>query len=175
MSIYAPEGSDIYDYTNPKRFGRGQWQSFIINSLHSDTKEERLIVCKQIRLFVTFCKCAECRDHAILYLISNPPEQAIETNNTLFIWVITFKNSVALRIGKELTDPNIIYKLFTDINIGVCESGCGSEAYENLESMSTQIENNVKKLNESTNQFNAFIPPSHGEYKGLRIIKIDTR
>ena len=117
---------EMYNFSNPKRVGPGAWMMFMVMSANSDdTQLARLWVCKQIRLFVDYFGCGDCTPHARKKVRECPPEDYIQSNRTLFRWVVTFMNEVNTRLGKGVYDEETLWKRFSEKDFVVCTSGCG--------------------------------------------------
>ena len=115
---------NMYDYTDPRKVGRGVWFMFLLMSAHAETRNKRLWVCDQIRLFCKYFKCKECHGHCVQYIENNPPEDHIEATYGLFNWVSDFMSEVNVRLGKKPYDKNILFDIFTDEEYMVCGSDC---------------------------------------------------
>ncbi len=101
--------------------------TFMIAISMCASEQERLFVCGLIRRFCRFCKCGECSGHCKKYVETHPPELfAAVSNEALFEWVATFMSAVNVRLGKPAYDVAILKKLFSDDQIGVCATDCGS-------------------------------------------------
>lgn len=118
--------SPMYDYSDPKKFGRGSWMTFMIFALAADTEAERLFVCKGIRKWGSVCKCKDCKKHCLKYLEDNPPEKTVSSRYGLFDWIVTFMSAVNIRTGRPAYDRNILFKYFSDDEFAICEAGCGA-------------------------------------------------
>ena len=163
MSNEAPLGHQMYDFSKPERVGPGVWTMWMLMSVHSEDKLSRLWVCKQIRLFVDYFKCNDCKPHAVLYLVENPPEDHIETADLLFEWVVTFMNNVNKRIGKLTYNKDILHKQFTDPTFMVCTAGCGHS------------DNNVSNNNtNNTNNTNNSVGVNNVDIEGDNITNVIT-
>lgn len=121
----APHDSYMYNYSDMKRHGPGLWTSFMLNSINAENRTELLFVCKQIRGFSVFCKCASCKVHCTAYLKDNPPETAAVSNVHLFNYIVTFMNAVNIRLNKPIYDRDYLLRIFLDEELGVCTSNCG--------------------------------------------------
>jgi len=117
----------MYDYSDPKRVGRGSWLVFMIMSINSETEAERLHACKVIRAYCRLFKCKECNGHCTKYIEENPPENSIKSRYGLFDWVVAFMSAVNIRTNRPAYDRNILFTLFTDEEYMVCEAGCGGD------------------------------------------------
>lgn len=114
-----------YGFTNPQRVGPGVWYMMFLMAVHAEDKTQRFWVCNQIRLFCDTFGCKMCAGHCLIYIKNNPPEDHIEERYDLFDWLVKFENSVSVRIGHPVKDRDTIFKLFTEIDVGVCEKNCG--------------------------------------------------
>lgn len=133
ITYHAPSGTTgikyedtMYDYSDPKRVGRGAWMVFMIQALSSETEDELRFTCKMIRNTCRMFKCGECHGHCTAYIEKNPPEKAIASARTLFSWIVTFMSAVNVRTGRPAYDEERLYKLFSDQNYMVCHDKCGS-------------------------------------------------
>lgn len=116
-----------YDFSDPARFGRGAWLTFLNAALEADdVKEELLFVCRIIRRFCRYCKCGDCHGHCTNYLSQRPPEQAATSSRELFNYIVAFMSAVNVRTGRPPYDAEILYGLFTDQKLAVCTAGCGA-------------------------------------------------
>lgn len=117
----------MYDYSDPKRIGRGVWFMFMMMSMNCDTQEQRKFLCIMIRKCCDNFKCSKCQVHFRKYLESHPPEKESHSNDSLFRWVVTFMSAVNVRIGKPAYDYGKLYEIFDNASYGVCKANCGSE------------------------------------------------
>lgn len=115
----------MYDYSDPKRVGRGAWMVFMIQALDSETEEELRFTCRMIRNVCRKFKCGECRGHCTAYIEKNPPEKAIASSRTLFSWIVTFMSAVNVRTGRPAYNEDRLYKIFSDQNYMLCNENCG--------------------------------------------------
>ncbi|CAK7994919.1 Hypothetical protein POVR1_LOCUS437 [uncultured virus] len=108
-----------YDYTNPKKVGRGCWYVLLVITASVPQDETlRYFICKQIRnITYTYFKCLECRNHSASYLIANPPEDRMNEDGGLFNYVIDFMNDINKRLIRPLYDRNVLYQIFHSDNI----------------------------------------------------------
>lgn len=133
MSEVAPPEHPMYNWSDPKRVGPGAWYLFMLMSCQSKSKNERLWVCTQIRLFCDFFKCGECNGHCHNYITAHPPEDAIETEYGLFDWVVVFMNAVNTRLGKPTYDRDILFQTFTIQEFKFCDKDCGAAKHSKKE------------------------------------------
>jgi hypothetical protein len=62
--------------------------------------------------FVVHLPCGECRWHASLYLVQNPP--ALTSTYTFRLWAWLFHNTVNLRLGKPFFSHESYLALYAD-------------------------------------------------------------
>lgn len=114
----------MYDFSNPRKTGPGVWFMFHLSAAQSSTREERLIVCKQIKNFCVYFKCSDCQSHCKRYVKAHPPEDSIETSETLFKWTVDFRNAVQRRLGGPIYDYDTMVSIFYDSAYMVCDEDC---------------------------------------------------
>lgn len=130
--IGAPETPEeyklrMYNFSDPKRMGRGAWTVFMVGSLHARNQADRDAKCHDIRMFCEFFKCLDCHGHCTKYIENDPPEPHSDTNLRLFQWVVTFMSAVNIRIGKPAYDSKLLEEIFTNETMAVCDKGCGEK------------------------------------------------
>lgn len=115
-----------YDFSDPARFGRGAWLTFLNGALEADNvKEELLFVCRLMRRFCRYCKCGDCHGHCTDYIGQRPPEEAASSSRELFNYIVSFMSAVNVRTGRPPYDAEILYNLLTDQKMAVCTAACG--------------------------------------------------
>lgn len=127
----------LYDFSDPQKVGRGAWYVFMIMAAHSESVADRRWNCQIIRNFCQFFKCHQCHQHAIQYLSDNPPEKSIRNRDRHFDWVVQFMNSVQNRMGKPQYDPDILLRICTQEDYGVCMQDCGEKQEPKTETSPT--------------------------------------
>jgi hypothetical protein len=114
-----------YDFSDTSKM-RGTWFKMLIDAAKADgsTREERIVVCGQIRTLCEYFQCLKCKAHFIRRLESSPPEMEIDKKDGLFNWTINFANAISIEKGKEEYDMKIIYPMFHSSAHLLCDSGC---------------------------------------------------
>lgn len=116
-----------YDFSDPNRFGRGAWQSFMVSCLDCQSEMERLHLCRQMRAFCKYIKCGACGKDCKAYYEDHPPEpHAAVSNDALFEWIVSFMSAVNVKIGKPPYESSRLKKLFSDADVEVCQADCGA-------------------------------------------------
>ena len=155
MSLFAPLGDPTYDYSDKQKVGRGTWMTLMMAARNTSSLDERRFVAKLIRTVVTQFKCIECRNHGIKYITEYPPENAIDTIDAQFSYVVGFMNTVAHRVGKPMSDPHILKEIFGNVDVGICTADCGSSEID------------VTQNNYELQIPNAVVQTTHGQNTGL--------
>lgn len=125
---YIDEATLKAQVSDPRKIGTGSWFYMQMLALKAQSREERLWVCRSIRLFCENFKCGDCQGHCRNYVRDNPPELHVDTESGLFEWVVGFRNAVQTRLGAPLYDPAMVRQLYTNEEYMVCQEGCGGEA-----------------------------------------------
>ena len=114
-----------YDFSDTSKM-RGTWFKMLIDAAKADgsSKEERILVCGQIRTLCEFFQCLKCKAHFAARLSTHAPEAWIDKRDGLFTWTVDFANSVSIAKGKPTYEMEVIYPMFHSSNHLTCDSGC---------------------------------------------------
>ena len=116
----------IYDFSDTSKM-RGEWHMLLVITATADTPIKKRIVCEQIRSCHKYFQCLKCKKHFGRYLISHPPEVELDKEDGLFDWIIVFMNVIQERLGKELYDRNILYPMFHEVGMIMCQEKCAED------------------------------------------------
>lgn len=110
--------------TNPVYLGPGYWASWHLKSLHSDTKDKKIEVARNIALDISNFPCLKCKKHAKEYVSRNPLIEAVKDKDpySMFIWTFKFHNEVNLRIGKKVFGLEEAKNMW--LNLEKCTDDC---------------------------------------------------
>jgi hypothetical protein len=108
--------SSVYDIkSDPKKTGPGMWLTIHILAFNSTTIDSQKIFCSTIKIICSNIPCSNCRQHAMDYIESNPPEKYIsEDSKSIFKWSCDFHNDVNKRTNSTILDPNILYSKYEE-------------------------------------------------------------
>ena len=112
--------SSVYDIkSDPKKTGPGMWLTIHILAFHSTTKDSQKIFCSAIRIICSNIPCSNCRQHALDYIESNPPEKYVsEDSKSIFKWSCDFHNNVNKRTNSIILDSDILYQKYKENSLG---------------------------------------------------------
>jgi len=105
--------SSLYKlHDDPRKFGPGMWLSIHILAYNAKNKDEQVIYCGLIRTLCSNITCHTCREHAVEFIKSNPPERVINENNTktMFEWSCKLHNNANKITGASILNWELIYK-----------------------------------------------------------------
>lgn len=126
----APEGDALYNFSDNTKY-RGTWDAWLRDTVMSTEEWHRKAVAHSIMNFTKGAKCMTCRTHAAAYVSSHDPHKATESMKNMFMYLVTFMNAIQTRKQKKLYDPDILYRVFSQGSLGVCEENCdGKEALQ---------------------------------------------
>ncbi len=85
---------------SPQVWGRHGWD-FLEHCLYAYDATSRIAYLQLLHLLPSILPCESCREHAALYLVKNPPEDAADLRQ----WLAVFRDAVAERVkGKRPSD-----------------------------------------------------------------------
>ena len=113
--------------TDSKYLGPGYWASWHIKSFSADTKKKKGEIARCIAMDIKNFPCLKCREHAKVYVKSNPLIDAVNDSNilSLFKWTVDFHNEVNFRLDKKIISLPEAVHMWNGENF--CHVDCGDE------------------------------------------------
>ena len=105
--------SNLYKITDdPKKFGKGMWLSIHVLAYHAKDKDVQINYCSIINTLCSNIPCHTCRNHAMEFIKSNPPQKMIDINNpkAMFEWSCKLHNNANNITGAPMLNWELIYK-----------------------------------------------------------------
>jgi len=145
--------STVYIPKHPKEFGPGVWTSLHILGFNAKTPDEQTQCCKYIRIICGALPCLTCRQHAMEFINSNPPEYAVSIDpKSLFKWTCDLHNNANRIRGVPQLNWSVIYTAYSDNN-PKCEGDCSNDITPKSTTVTpittTKIANNLPLKNNS--------------------------
>ncbi len=126
----APEGDALYNFSDNTKY-RGTWDVWLRDTVMSTEEWHRKAIANSIMNFTKGAKCMTCRTHAAAYVSINDPYKATESIGSMFTYLVTFMNTIQGRKQKKLYNQDILFRVFKQGSVGVCEENCdGKEAVQ---------------------------------------------
>lgn len=90
---------------DPQIWGAAGW-TFLRSSLRASDEDTHHVYVRWLHLLPEILPCSTCREHAALYLSTNPPDQ----HKDLVMWLDAFQDDVARRLRNNRSSSS--YGLF---------------------------------------------------------------
>lgn len=123
---------EVNRFADPKVIGPGEWIVIHTLAFNAKTPEEKKSFCRNFRLIINTFRCSNCRQHAIAYIESNPPEihariivEKGHEDTTMFRYTWEFHNTVNKRLGKPKMSWEQAYKEYSNPTDMFCNTHCG--------------------------------------------------
>lgn len=91
---------------SPKVWGPQGWD-FLHHCLTASDESSRVPYLQLLHLLPAVLPCASCREHAALYILKNPPEDAPDLKQ----WLLTFREVIAERVRGPQQTGIFAYRL----------------------------------------------------------------
>ena len=113
--------------TDPKKFGPELWRVIHVSAINMNQDE----FIKWVTIQLNNIPCGNCRQHALEYLRSSPPEVYKDVYDKsgefigMFKWTWMFHNEVNKRLGYKIMDYQMAYNLYNRQDV-TCSETCGN-------------------------------------------------